>query len=270
MIQLVDSHCHLDFEELARDLDAVIARAHAAGVTIMVTICTRVRMLADVLAIAEANPGVYCSVGTHPHNAAEEPDVTAEELVLLAAHPKVIAIGEAGLDYHYRHSSQAAQARSFRLHIEAARRTGLPLIIHSRDAEEDTAAIIEEEMARGEFQAVLHCYSSKPSLAARGLAKGAYISFSGILTFKNTEEIRSVAKSAPLDRILVETDAPYLAPVPHRGQINEPAFVLHTLRKLAEVKDVPVERLAEITTENFFRLFGKARAPASLQDTPAA
>jgi TatD DNase family protein len=270
MIQLVDSHCHLDFKELATDLDAVIGRAHAAGVAVMVTICTRVRKLSDVLAIAEANPGIYCSVGTHPHNAEEEPDVTAEELISRAAHPKVIAIGEAGLDYHYQHSSPAAQARSFRLHIEAARQTGLPLIIHSRDAEEDTAAIIEEEMVKGEFQAVLHCYSSKPSLAARGLAKGAYISFSGILTFKNADEIRAVAKSAPLDRILVETDAPYLAPAPHRGKVNEPAFVLHTLSKLAEIREMPAARLAGITSENFFRLFAKVRALASLRDTPAA
>lgn len=270
MMHLVDSHCHLDFEELASDLGAVIGRAHAAGVALMVTISTRVRKFTTVLAIAEHFPDVYCSVGTHPHNAAEELDVTADELVSLTAHPKVIAIGESGLDYHYQHSPREAQARSFRLHIEAARRSGLPLIIHSRDAEEDTATIIEEEMARGEFKAVLHCYSSKPDLAARGLAKGVYISFSGILTFKNAAEIRGVAESAPLGRILVETDAPYIAPVPHRGKINEPAFVVHTLRKLAEIKAMPAERLAEITSENFFRLFDKVRAPASFRNAPAA
>jgi len=270
MMQLVDSHCHLDFEELASDLDAVVERAQAAGVAVMVTISTRVRKFKDVLAIAERYPGVYCSVGTHPHNAANELDVTADALVSLAAHPKVIAIGEAGLDYHYQHSPREAQARSFRVHIEAARRSGLPLIIHSRDAEQDTAAMIEEEMAQGEFKAVLHCYSSKPDLAARGLAKGAYISFSGILTFKNAEEIRAVAKAAPLDRILVETDAPYLSPAPHRGKTNEPALVVHTLRKLAEIKTMPPERLAELTSENFFRLFNKARAPASFRTAPAA
>jgi TatD DNase family protein len=229
-----------------------------------------VRKFADVLAIAEAYPNVYCSVGTHPHNAADEPEVTAEELVSLAAHPKVIAIGEAGLDYHYQHSPRETQASSFRVHIEAARRTRLPLIIHSRDAEEDTASIIEAEMARGPFKPVLHCYSSKTSLAARGVAQGAYISFSGILTFKNADEIRAVAKSAPLDRLLVETDAPYLSPVPQRGKINEPAFVVHTLRKLAEVRAMPAERLAEITTENFFRLFSKVQAPSSLRNAPAA
>jgi TatD DNase family protein len=270
MMQLVDSHCHLDFEELASDLDAVVERAHAAGVAVMVTISTRVRKFTDVLAIAERHPGVYCSAGTHPHNAADELDVTADELVSLAAHPKVIAIGEAGLDYHYQHSPRDAQARSFRVHIEAARRSGLPLIIHSRDAEQDTAAMIEEEMERGEFKALLHCYSSKPELAARGLAKGAYISFSGILTFKNAEEIRGVALSAPLDRILVETDAPYLAPAPHRGKTNEPAFVVHTLTKLAEIRAIPAERLARITSENFFRLFDKAQAPASFRTAPAA
>jgi TatD DNase family protein len=270
MMHLVDSHCHLDFEELASDLGAVVERAQAAGVAAMLTISTRVQKFADVLAIAEHTPGVYCSVGTHPHNAAEELDVTADQLVSLAAHPKVIAIGETGLDYHYQHSPRDAQTRSFRVHIEAARRSGLPLIIHSRDAEEDTAAIIEEEMARGEFKAVLHCYSSKPDLAARGLVKGAYISFSGILTFKNADEIRAVAKVAPLDRILVETDAPYLAPVPHRGKTNEPAFVVHTLRKLAEIKAMPAERLAGITNENFFRLFDKAQASASIRTAPAA
>lgn len=270
MMHIVDSHCHLDFEELARDLDAVVERAQAAGVAVMVTISTRVRRFRDVLAIAEHHPSVYCSVGTHPHNAAEELDVTADELVSLAAHPKVIAIGEAGLDYHYQHSPRDAQARSFRVHIEAARRSGLPLIIHSRNAEQDTAVIIEEEMARGEFKPVLHCYSSKPDLAARGLAKGAYVSFSGILTFKNAEEIREVAASAPLDRILVETDAPYLAPAPHRGKPNEPAFVVHTLRRLAEIRAMPVENLAEITSQNFFRLFDKAKAPASIRTAPAA
>ena len=270
MIQVIDSHCHLDFKELAADLPNAIARANAAGVMLMVTICTRVRRFPDVLAIAEAHDNVYCTVGTHPHNAAEESDVTAADIAALAKHPKVIGIGEAGLDYHYQHSPKQVQARSFRLHIEAARRTGLPLIVHSRDAEEDTAAILQEEMAAGKFKPLLHCYSSRPVLAERGLAIGAYISFSGILTFKNADEIRSVARAAPLDRILVETDAPYLAPVPHRGKVNEPAFTVHTLEKLAEIRQLPVEQLAEITNRNFFHLFSKVPVPKAMASAPAA
>ncbi|HYN00516.1 MAG TPA: TatD family hydrolase [Aestuariivirgaceae bacterium] len=270
MIRAIDSHCHLDFKEFAADLPGVIARANGAGVGLMVTISTRVRKFAQTLAIAETYPGIYCSVGTHPHNAADETDVTMDELVSLAQHAKVVALGEAGLDYHYMHSPPATQAKSFRLHIEAARRTGLPLIIHSRDAEDDTASIIEEEMARGKFRALLHCYSSRRSLAERGLAVGAYISFSGILTFKNAEEIRSVAQSAPLDRILVETDAPYLAPVPHRGKINEPAFVMHTLQKLAEIRQTALDKVAFATNDNFFRLFGKVQVPQSYTELPAA
>lgn len=268
MIRAIDSHCHLDFKEFTADLPGVIARANAAGVGIMVTISTHVRKFAQTLAIAEAYPGIYCSVGTHPHNAADETDVTADELVSLAQHPKVVAIGEVGLDYHYMHSPPATQAKSFRIHIEAARRTALPLIVHSRAAENDTASIIEEEMAKGEFTPLLHCYSSRRSLAERGLAVGAYISFSGILTFKNAEEIGSVARLAPLNRILIETDAPYLAPVPHRGKINEPAFVIHTLQRLAEVRDTAVDKVASATNDNFFRLFSKVQVPQSYADLP--
>jgi TatD DNase family protein len=270
MIQLIDSHCHLDFKELAADLPSVVARAKSAGVVLMVTICTRMRRFAEVLALAEAYDNVYCTVGTHPHNAAEELDVTAADIAALAKHPKVVGIGEAGLDYHYQNSPKQAQARSFRVHIEAARRSGLPLIVHSRDAEEDTAATLEEEMAAGKFKTVLHCYSSRPMLAERGLAIGAYISFSGILTFKNAEEIRAIARTAPQDRILVETDAPYLAPVPHRGKVNEPAFTAHTLAKLAEIRQLPVEQMAEITNRNFFRLFNKVPVPATMASAPAA
>jgi TatD DNase family protein len=269
MIRAIDSHCHLDFNELAADLPGVISRAHSAGIGLMVTISTRVRKFADTLAIATAHEGVYCAVGTHPHNAADETDVTAEELVSLADHPKVVAIGETGLDYHYLHSPAAVQAKSFRIHIEAARLSGLPLIIHSRNAEDDTAGIIEEEMAKGKFKPLLHCYSSKRSLADRGLAAGAYISFSGILTFKNAEEIRSVAQAAPAERLLVETDAPYLAPAPHRGKTNEPAYVLHTLQKLAEVRQIPIDQMAAITNANFFRLFSKVPAPAAYGELPA-
>jgi TatD DNase family protein len=260
MIHAVDSHCHLDFKEFT-DVATVVSRAKAAGVGLMVTISTRVRDFASILGIAESYPEVFCSVGTHPHNAADEPDVTAEELVSLSRHPKVVAMGEAGLDYHYRHSPPSAQAASFRIHMDAARRTGLPLIIHSRDAEDDTASLIEEEMRKGDFRLLLHCYSSRPALAERGLALGAYISFSGILTFKNAEEIRSIAKRAPLDRIMVETDAPYLAPVPHRGKINEPAYVVHTLQALADLRGMPLADMAAATNANFFQLFSKIAVP---------
>jgi TatD DNase family protein len=229
----------------------------------MVTVSTRVRSFASILAIAESFPEVFCSVGTHPHNASDESDLTAEKLISLSGHPKVVAIGEAGLDYHYRHSPPSVQAASFRVHIEAARRTGLPLIIHSRDAEDDTASLIEDEMSKGAFRLLLHCYSSRPALAERGLALGAYISFSGILTFKNAEEIRSVAQRAPLDRIMVETDAPYLAPVPHRGKVNEPAYVMHTLKALAELRGMPLADMAAVTNANFFRLFSKVPVPAA-------
>lgn len=256
---IIDSHCHLDFEALASDLPGVIARAKAAGVERMVTISTRVRQFDRIRAIAEAHDNVWCTVGTHPHQAAEETDVTADELVRLAQHPKVIGIGEAGLDYHYDYAPRDVQAKSFRVHIDAARQTGLPLIIHSRSAEDDTAAMLEEEMGKGAFRALLHCFSSKPELARRGLALGAYVSFSGILTFKSAEEIREAAVLTPLERLLVETDAPYLAPVPHRGASNEPAFTVHTLAKLAEVKGVTAAEMAGITTENFFRLFSKAK-----------
>jgi TatD DNase family protein len=260
MIRAVDSHCHLDFKEFS-DVGAVVSRAKAAGVELMVTVSTRVRDFASTLGIAELFPEVFCSLGTHPHNAADESHVTAEELISLSGHPKVVAIGEAGLDYHYHHSPPSAQAASFRIHIEAARRTGLPLIIHSREAEDDTASLLEEEMARGDFRLLLHCYSSRPALAERGLALGAYISFSGILTFKNAEEIRLVAQRAPIDRIMVETDAPYLAPAPHRGKINEPAYVVHTLKALAELRGMPLDEMATATNANFFRLFSKVAPP---------
>jgi TatD DNase family protein len=260
---IVDSHCHLDFPKLSADLEGVIGRATAAGVAMMVTISTRVRRFAQILAIAEAHDNIYCTVGTHPHQAAEETDVTVEELVRLAAHPKVIGIGEAGLDYHYDYAPRDVQARSFRTHIAAARETGLPLVIHSRSAEDDTADILAEEMGKGAFKALLHCFSSKPILARRGLDLGCYLSFSGILTFNSATEIREAAQMAPMDRLLVETDAPYLAPVPHRGKSNEPAFSVHTLAKLAEVKAVAPEDMARATSANFFRLFDKARPTAA-------
>lgn len=258
---VVDSHCHLDYPGLAEDLPGVLARAEEAGVRMMLSIGTRVRKFEQILALSERHDNVFCTIGTHPHNAAEEPDVTAAELIEVARHPKVVGIGEAGLDYHYDLSPRDVQARSFRIHIEAARETGLPLVIHSREAEGDTAAILEEEMGKGAFRPLLHCFSSREELALRGLALGAYVSFSGILTYKNAEDIRVTARQVPMDRLLVETDAPYLAPVPFRGKTNEPAFVVKTLERLAEVKDVPAAEMARQTSRNFFALFGKVPKP---------
>lgn len=254
---LVDSHCHLDFPDFAEERDAIVARALAAGVGRMVTISTRVRRFAEIRAIAEAYKQVYCSVGTHPHNAAEEPDVTAEELIELAKHPKVVAIGEAGLDYFYDHAPRDLQARGLRTHIAAARATQLPLVIHARDADDDMAAILEDEAAKGAFPFVLHCFSSGRKLAETGVALGGYVSFSGILTFKRSEEIRAIARDVPHDRLLVETDAPYLAPQPYRGKRNEPAYVAETAKVLAQTIHVSQVDIARITTENFFRLFSK-------------
>ncbi len=254
---LIDSHCHLDFPELAADRAGVLARAKANGIDGMVTISTRVERWDDIRAIAEQNPEVWCSVGTHPHHAHEELHIETADLVRLSAHPRCVAIGEAGLDYHYE-GDYPAQATSFRRHIAAARETGLPLVIHSRSADEDTAAILEEESGKGAFPFVLHCFSAGIDLARRGLALGGYISFSGILTFKNAAEIQEVAGFAPADRILVETDAPYLAPVPYRGKSNEPGYVRHTAEKLAEIRGVSLEEIGRVTTENFYRLFSKA------------
>ncbi|KFL25988.1 LuxR family transcriptional regulator [Devosia sp. 17-2-E-8] len=254
---LIDSHCHLDFEALAADRPGVLARARAAGVTGIVTISTWVDKFAEISRIAEENEGVWCSVGTHPHNADQELHIQVADLVRLSAHPKCVAIGEAGLDYFYDNAPREAQAEGFRRHIAAARETQLPLVIHSRSADGDMAAILEEETAKGAFPFVLHCFSSGAALARAGLALGGYLSFSGILTFRNAEEIREVAAFAPADRILVETDAPYLAPIPHRGQSNEPSFVRFTAEKLAEVRDVNLTEIAEQTTRNFARLFSK-------------
>lgn len=254
---LIDTHCHLDFPDFVEGIPALVARAKAAGVARMITISTRVKHTGVYRAIAEANDAVWFSVGTHPHNAGEEPDVTAEQLVTLAAHPKCVAIGEAGLDYHYDTAPRVAQAASFRTHIAAARQTGLPLVIHARAADEDMIAILEDEHAKGAFPAVLHCFSSGAELARRGLALGLYLSFSGILTFKNSQDIRDIAAEAPLERLLVETDAPYLAPPPHRGRRNEPAYVAETAKVLAGVKGVSETEIARITTGNALRLFSK-------------
>jgi len=254
---LVDSHCHLDFPDFSEELDAVVARAGQAGVDTLVTISTRVKKFPQVLAVAEQYSNVYCSVGTHPHNAAEELDVTADDLVRLAQHPKVVAIGEAGLDYHYDKSPRDAQAKGFRAHIAAARIAGLPLVIHAREADDDIASILREETLKGRFPFVLHCFSSGRGLAEAGVELGGYVSFSGILTFKNSEDIRAIARDLPADRILVETDAPYLAPPPYRGKRNEPAYVVETAKVLAQARGVEFAEIAAQTTANFHRLFAK-------------
>jgi TatD DNase family protein len=261
---LVDSHCHLDFPDFADELDAVIARARAAGIGRMVTISTRVRRQNELLAIADRFSDVFCSVGTHPHYAHEEPDVTAAELIACTRHPKVVAIGEAGLDYHYDRSPRQDQELGFRTHIEAARETGLPLVIHSRNADEDTARILEEETGQGAFPAVLHCCTGGPDLARRAIALGLFISFTGILTFKNSTALRAIAAELPPDRILVETDAPYLAPNPFRGKRNEPAYVVETAKVLGETRGVSFDEIARQTTENFFALFSKVPRPAAV------
>jgi TatD DNase family protein len=258
---LIDSHCHLDFPDFAAELDAVVARARAAGIERMVTISTRVARHAEVLAIAERFPDVYCSVGTHPHYAHEELHVTAGDLVARTRHPRIVALGEAGLDYHYDNSPRDAQERGFRTHIAAARQSGLPLVIHSREADEDTARILEEETGKGAFPAVLHCFTGGPDLARRAIALGHFISFTGILTFKNSTELRAIAAELPGDRILVETDAPYLAPGRFRGKRNEPAYVVETAKVLAETRGVTFEDIARATSENFFRLFAKVPRP---------
>jgi TatD DNase family protein len=260
---LVDSHCHLDFPDFADDLDAIVARAKAAGIARLVTISTRVRRHAEILAIAERFADVFCSVGTHPHYAAEEPNVTAADLVAGARHPKVVALGEAGLDYHYDRSPREVQEHAFRTHIEAARETALPLVIHSREADADTARILEEETGEGPFPAVLHCFTGGPDLARRAIALGHFVSFTGILTFKNSTALRTIAAELPADRILVETDAPYLAPGPYRGKRNEPAYVVEVAKVLAEARGVSLDEISRRTTENFFRLFGKVPRPTA-------
>jgi TatD DNase family protein len=272
---LIDSHCHLDFPDFADELDAVVARARAAGIDRIVTISTRVRRQAALLAIAERFPEVYCSIGTHPHYAHEEADISPAELVAATRNEKVVAIGEAGLDYHYNNSPREAQERGFRTHIAAARETGLPLVIHSREADDDTARILEEEMGKGRFVAVLHCFTGGRDLARRAMALGHFISFTGILTFKNSEELRSIAAELPADRILVETDAPYLAPGKYRGKRNEPAFVVETAKVLADIRGVSFDTFAKESTANFYRLFAKVPSAALVesaarQQAPAA
>lgn len=259
---LVDSHCHLDFDDLNSDLDDVLTRAEEAGIGQMVTISTKMSTFERVRAIAETHDNIYCTVGVHPHEADTEGDVSTERLIELSQHERVIGIGETGLDYYYEHAPRQEQKASFRRHIDAARQTGLPLIVHTRDADDDMAEILSDEMEKGAFPGLLHCFSSGSPLATTALDLGLYVSFSGILTFKTAEEVREAARLTPLDRLLVETDAPFLAPVPNRGKSNEPSFVSHTAAKLAEVKGVTPDEIADITTDNFYRLFTKANRPA--------
>lgn len=254
---LVDSHCHLDFPDFDSERQEIIDRAAAAGVRCMVTISTRVEKFDAIRQIAERFDNVYCSVGTHPHNAGEEQHITVEDLVGLSDHPKVVAIGEAGLDYYYDNAPRDAQVAGLRRHIAAARITQLPLIIHARDADADMQAILREESRAGSFPFVLHCFSSGLELAETGIELGGYVSFSGILTFKRSDELRTIARSLPPERLLVETDAPYLAPVPHRGRRNEPSYVVHTAEILAETLAMDCPALWAQTTKNFFRLFNK-------------
>ena len=260
---LVDTHCHLDYYR-PEDIDAVLARAAGAGVGEMVTIGTRLSRSADMFGLAEAHPNVWCTVGTHPHHAAEHPVPTPEEIAALAAHPRCIGIGEAGLDYFYDKAPRDVQQACFRAHVRAAALAGLPLVIHARDADDDMIKILQDERhSAGEFGFLLHCFSSGRGLAEAALALGGYVSFSGILTFPKSQEIRDIARDVPLDRLLVETDSPYLAPVPFRGKRNEPAWVAHTARVLAEVKGLTPEALATQTTANFRRLFAKAQVASA-------
>lgn len=257
---LTDSHCHLNYKGLVEDQQAVLARARARGVTAMLNIATREREWDEVLATAEAEPDVWASVGIHPHEADGHPDVDTARLVDRARHPRVVGIGESGLDYHYDRSDRARQRDSFRAHIAACRETQLPLIVHTRDAEEDTLAILDEEMGKGAYPGVIHCFTASRAFAHRALALGLYISISGIVTFKNAREIQDIARDVPANRLLVETDAPFLAPVPHRGKPGEPAFVADTVAFLAQLRGDDPGALATRTAENFHRLFARTAA----------
>ncbi|MBT4588204.1 MAG: TatD family hydrolase [Rhodospirillaceae bacterium] len=259
---LVDSHCHLNYEGLAEDIEGTVARAGEAGVGFMLSIGTRLSDFDAVLATAKAYENVACTVGIHPHESGKEPETDVETLVELTQHPKVVGIGETGLDFFYDNSPRDAQERSFRTHIAVARETQLPIVVHTRDADERTIAIIDEEQEKGTFPGLIHCFSAGPELAKCAVSHGMAISLSGIITFNSAEPIRETVKSVPLEQILVETDAPFLAPIPHRGKTNEPAFVAHTAAKAAEIFEIEVEELARQTTDNFFRLFSKAERPA--------
>jgi TatD DNase family protein len=265
---LVDSHCHLNYEGLVEDQAGVLARARAAGVGAFLNISTRQREWADVVATAEREPDVWASIGIHPHEADQHADLGEGALLDAAEHPRVIAIGESGLDYYYDRSDRAVQRGLFRTHINVARRTGLPLIVHTRDADDDTAAILAEEMERGAFPALIHCFTASPEFGRSVLELGLTISLSGIVTFKNARELQEFAPTVPAERLLVETDSPFLAPVPHRGKTCEPAYVRHTAEFVAGLRGESVEALAEQTTRNFFALFRKARPEPSRRAAP--
>lgn len=259
---LVDSHCHLDYPDFEQEgVSEIVTRAQSAGVAHFLTICTEIAKFKNVLSIAQSSPHIHCTVGTHPHHAADgaEADISCADIVALTRHEKVAGIGETGLDYYYDHSPREEQQRIFSRHIEAAGETGLPLVIHTRDADDDTIRLLRD-VGQGKAAGVMHCFSGGQKLAEESLALGFYISFSGILTFKKADDLRAIAKTVPMDRVLVETDSPYLAPIPHRGKRNEPSFVVHTARLLAELKGVSAEEMARQTTENFFRLFSKAKS----------
>lgn len=260
---LVDSHCHLDFPEFADDLDGVVARARAAGVGGMVTISTHLDRAPKLSAIAERFAGVWCSVGVHPHEAEGHADVTATALIEAAGVPKVVALGETGLDFYYEHSPRAAQERLFRAHIEAARTLDLPVIVHTRDADAKTIEILADEMDNGAFTGLIHCFSTGRALAEQAVALGFFISVAGIVTFRNADELRATVRDIPLDRLLVETDSPFLTPMPHRGKRNEPAYLPHTAAQVAALKGVSAEAVAVATTDNFFRLFRRAERPSA-------
>lgn len=255
---LIDSHCHLNYPELA-DTAGVVARAKAAGVGVMQTISTQRSDFSQVKALAEAHPEIYCSIGIHPHEAEPHEDISEEELLREATHPRVIGIGETGLDYYYEHSPREAQRELFKRHIRVGRQLGLPVIVHSRDADEETVEILREAHNESPFKFLIHCFSSTSYLAEEAVKIGGYISASGIITFKKSQALRDSFSSVPLDRLLVETDSPYLAPEPYRGKPCEPAYTVHTARKLAEVKSVSFEALAEATTANFYKLFDKVK-----------
>ena len=255
---LIDSHCHLDYPELSSDLTGVVDRARHAGVIGMLTIGTRLDRFGGVRAVAEAHTNIWCTVGIHPHEAAVEPIDEPRQLVAHAAHPRVVGIGEAGLDYYYEHSPRDDQIRNFRAHIAASRETGLPLIVHARDADDDLCQILREEYGHGAFPGLIHCFSSGRKLAETALELGMYISISGIVTFKKADDLRAIVRDVPLDRLLVETDSPYLAPIPHRGARNEPSYVRHTAEAVARLKDVSLDELGDRTTRNFFQLFSRA------------
>ncbi|MCE2926847.1 MAG: TatD family hydrolase [Rickettsiales bacterium] len=258
-MMLVDSHCHLNFPEFRDDLDGIIARARAAGVKVMQTICTEMAEFDEVHGIAQKYDGVYCSVGVHPNDSGDEKQVTAQELIDKCHHPKVIGIGETGLDFHYETASRQLQEQNFREHIHAGRVCGLPVIVHSRDADTDTIRVLADEMKKGAFKFLIHCFTGTKELADESVKMGGYISLSGIISFKNSGAIREALSDVPLDRLLVETDAPFLAPVPYRGKRNEPSYTIYTNRILAELKSLQEHEMAALTTENFFRLFSKAK-----------